>query len=207
MQFFDQPFLFGQVSRRGFSQLLDFGAQLDLLEEKNKARVLAQPNLLVNDGEEASILVGGEVPIPVPQAGIAGAAAITVEYKEFGVRMQVEPSIVQADGDAPRIHLKLSPEVSSIDSSSSVTVSGIRVPGFRTRRAQTTVTVAPGDTLAIAGLLQRDVARLVRKVPLLGDLPILGHLFRSKKFVEGYTDLVVMVTPTIYDRLAEDEPL
>ncbi|MFQ6133333.1 MAG: type II and III secretion system protein family protein [Armatimonadota bacterium] len=207
VQFFDQPFLFGQVSRRGFSQLLDFGAQLDLLEEKNKARVLAQPNLLVNDGEEASILVGGEVPIPVPQAGIAGAAAITVEYKEFGVRMQVEPSIVQADGDAPRIHLKLSPEVSSIDSSSSVTVSGIRVPGFRTRRAQTTVTVAPGDTLAIAGLLQRDVARLVRKVPLLGDLPILGHLFRSKKFVEGYTDLVVMVTPTIYDRLAEDEPL
>ncbi len=205
VQFFDQPFLFGQVARRGFSQLLDFGAQLDLLQEKNKARVLAEPNLLVNDGEEASILVGGEVPIPVPQAGIAGAAAITVEYKEFGVRMQVQPSLVQNRAGEPGIHLQLTPEVSSIDASSSVTVSGIRVPGFRTRRAQTTVTVAPGDTLAIAGLLQRDVAKLVRKIPILGDIPILGHLFRSKKFVEGYTDLVIMVTPDVYEKPAESE--
>ena len=203
VSFFDQPFLFGQVNRTGFNQLLDFGAQLDLMVENNRARILAEPNILVNDGEEASILVGGEVPIPVPQAGIAGAAAITIEYKEFGVRMQVTPAIVRQNGGATKIHMKLAPEVSSIDPSSSVTVSGISVPGFRTRRAETTVTVAPGDTLAIAGLLQHDVARTVRKIPILGDIPIIGNLFKSKHFTEGKTDLVIMVTPEIHEE-AED---
>jgi Flp pilus assembly secretin CpaC len=198
VSFFDQPFLFGQVARHGINQLLDFGAQLSLLVQNDNARILAEPNLLVNDGEDASILVGGEVPIPVPQAGLAGAAAITIEYKEFGVRMQVTPTLI-ADSDGPKIHLKLSPEVSSIDPSSGVTVSGISVPGFRTRRAETTVTVASGDTLAIAGLLQHDIARTIRKIPILGDIPIIGNLFKSKRFTEGKTDLVIMVTPEIFD--------
>ncbi len=202
VSFFDQPFLFGQVNRTGFNQLLDFGVQLNLLIEKNKARILAEPNILVNDGEEASILVGGEVPIPVPQAGIAGAAAITIEYKEFGVRLQVTPSIVGGTTDDPKIHMSVTPEVSSIDPASSITVSGLSVPGFRTRRAETTVTVVPGDTLAIAGLLQRDIARTVRKIPILGDIPIIGNLFKSKQFTEGRTDLIIMVTPEIY---AKDE--
>jgi len=140
----------------------------------------------------------------VPQAGIAGAAAITIEYKEFGVRMQVTPSIVAQDADGAKIHLKLAPEVSSIDPSSSVTVSGLSVPGFRTRRAETTVTVAAKDTLAIAGLLQHDVARSVRKIPILGDIPIIGNLFKSKRFTEGKTDLVIMVTPEIHEN-AEGE--
>ncbi len=91
------------------------------------------------------------------------------------------------------------PEVSSIDEGSSITISGLRVPGFRTRRAETTVTVASCDTLAIAGLLQRDIARTVRKIPILGDIPILGNLFKSKQFTEGKTDLVIMVTPEIFD--------
>ncbi|MGD8236931.1 MAG: pilus assembly protein N-terminal domain-containing protein [Armatimonadota bacterium] len=203
VSFFDQPFLFGQVARKGFNQLLDFGAQLNLLVEDDRARILAEPNLLVNDGEEASILVGGEVPIPVPQAGMAGAAAITIEYKEFGVRMQVTPSILPEAGDAPKIHLALAPEVSSIDPSSSVTVSGLKVPGFRTRRAETTVTVAPGDTLAIAGLLQSETAKTIRKIPILGDIPIIGNLFRSKRFTEGKTDLVIMVTPEIHESAEE----
>lgn len=206
VQFFDQPFLFGQVNRTGFNQLLDFGAQLDLMVENNTARILAEPNILVNDGEEASILVGGEVPVPVPQAGLAGAAAITIEYKEFGVRMQVQPTILQATNTGkPRIRLRLTPEVSSIDPSSSVTVSGLRVPGFRTRRAETTVTVSSGDTLVIAGLLQREVARTVRKIPILGDIPIIGNLFKSKQFIEGKTDLLIMVTPEIYQGTADSD--
>jgi len=205
VQFFDQPFLFGQVNRTGFNQLLDFGAQLDLMVENNTARILAEPNILVNDGEEASILVGGEVPVPVPQAGLAGAAAITIEYKEFGVRMQVQPTIQRTDTGKPRIHLKLTPEVSSIDPSSSVTISGLRVPGFRTRRAETTVTVSSGDTLVIAGLLQREVARTVRKIPILGDIPIIGNLFKSKQFIEGKTDLLIMVTPEIYQGTADSD--
>jgi Flp pilus assembly secretin CpaC len=194
--FLDQPFLFGQFGGGGIDAA-DFSAQIDLLAQDNRARILAQPNVLVNDGEEATILVGGEVPIPVPQAGGTGAAAITVEYKDFGVSLKVKPTVLEGAGGQPEINLALSPEVSSIDPASSVTISGISIPGFRTRRAETNVDVTPGSTLVIGGLIQRDVARITRKIPFLGDIPVLGHLFRSKEFSEGKTDLVIMVTPEI----------
>ena len=196
--FVDQPFLVGQFGGRGFDSA-DLAAQISALEQNNHATILARPNILVNDGEEATIHVGGEVPIPVPQAGAGGAAVITVEYKEFGIKLMVQPTIM-AEGDAePRISLSLSPEVSSIDPASGITIQGISIPGFKTRKADTVVDVDPGSTLVIAGLIQRDVARIKRKIPFLGDIPIIGRLFRSKEFREGKTDLVIMVTPEILE--------
>lgn len=194
--FIDQPFIFGEFPGEGFEEA-PIAAQLNLLAEKNRANILAQPNILVNDGEEAHILVGGEVPIPVPQFGAGAGAVITIEYKEFGVQLTVQPTIVGAERGHPKINLKLTPEVSSIDTASSITVSGISVPGFRTRRTETTVNVDPGATLVIGGLIQRDVSEIRRKIPFLGDIPIIGQLFRSKQFVEGKTDLMIMVTPEI----------
>jgi pilus assembly protein CpaC len=113
--------------------------------------------------------------------------------------MKVQPTIVDIEPGRRKINLKLTPEVSSIDPASSVTVSGISVPGFRTRRAETVVTVDPGSTLVIGGLIQRDVSEIRRKIPLLGDIPIIGQLFRSKQFTEGKTDLMIMVTPEIQE--------
>jgi Flp pilus assembly secretin CpaC len=195
-QFVDQPFLFGEFPGEDFTWAA-LAAQLDLLAQKNRANILAQPNILVNDGEEASILVGGEVPIPVPQVGAGAGAVITIEYKEFGVQLMVQPTIVDIEQGRRKINLKLTPEVSSIDAASSITISGISVPGFRTRRTETIVNIDPGATLVIGGLIQRDVAEIRRKIPLLGDIPIIGQLFRSKQFVEGKTDLMIMVTPEI----------
>jgi len=196
--FIDQPFLFGEFPGEGFDRA-PLAAQLNLLAEKNRANILAQPNILVNDGEEAHILVGGEVPIPVPQVGAGAGAVITIEYKEFGVQLTVQPTIVDSERGHRKINLKLTPEVSSIDAASSITVSGISVPGFRTRRTETIVNVDPGSTLVIGGLIQRDVSEIRRKIPLLGDIPIIGQLFRSKQFVEGKTDLMIMVTPEILE--------
>ncbi len=195
-RFVDQPFLFGEFPGEDFTWAA-LAAQLDLLAQKNRANILAQPNILVNDGEEASILVGGEVPIPVPQVGAGAGAVITIEYKEFGVQLMVQPTIVDIEQGRRKINLKLTPEVSSIDAASSITISGISVPGFRTRRTETIVNVDPGATLVIGGLIQRDVSEIRRKIPLLGDIPIIGQLFRSKQFVEGKTDLMIMVTPEI----------
>ncbi len=196
--FIDQPFLFGEFPGEGFEEA-PLAVQLNLLAEKNQANILAQPNILVNNGEEANILVGGEVPIPVPQVGAGAGAVITIEYKDFGVQLTVQPTIVDTGGGQRKINLKLSPEVSSIDAASSISVSGISVPGFRTRRTETVVNVDPGSTLVIGGLIQRDVSEIRRKIPFLGDIPIIGQLFRSKQFVEGKTDLMIMVTPEIVE--------
>ncbi len=198
-RFVDQPFLFGEFPGEGF-EWAPLAAQLNLLAEKNRANILAQPNILVNNGEEAKILVGGEVPIPVPQVGAGAGAVITIEYKEFGVQLTVQPTIVDIEQGRRKINLKLTPEVSSIDAASSITISGISVPGFRTRRTETIVNIDPGATLVIGGLIQRDVSEIRRKIPLLGDIPIIGQLFRSKQFVEGKTDLMIMVTPEILEQ-------
>ncbi len=168
------------------------GFLINALVQSNEAKVLAQPNLLVNDGDEASILVGGEVPIPVPQTS-GGATAITIEYKPFGVKLDVKPEIVGEN----RINLLVTPEVSDIDPSVSVVVAGLSIPGFRTRRESTTTEMISGDTLAIGGLIQSTVSKVINKVPVLGDIPILGQLFRSKEFQTGESELVIFVTPEI----------
>jgi|LSQX01.1.fsa_nt_gb Flp pilus assembly secretin CpaC len=172
-------------------------ARLDLLVTQNDARELATPNLLVNDGEEASILVGGEIPIPVPQTG-EGGMTITIEYKQFGVLLKVKPVVL----DDQRVRLMVAPEVSDIDRTKSVTIAGFNLPGFVTRRESTTTDMLSGDTLAIGGLLQTTTSTVINKIPILGDIPILGALFRSKEYIEGKTELVILVTPEILDTTA-----
>jgi Flp pilus assembly secretin CpaC len=174
-----------------------FQVTLHALEEANLAKVLAEPNMLINDGESGKILVGGEVPIPVPQLGSAttgtSGVTITIEYKQFGVIMEITPQVIAND----RLRIKLAVEVSDIDPSLALTISGFSVPGFRTRREETVLDVASGETFAIGGLLQTTDSKTVEKLPVLGDLPILGSLFRSTEFKRSTTELVILLTPQL----------
>ncbi|MCE5237696.1 pilus assembly protein N-terminal domain-containing protein [bacterium] len=176
--------------------VVPIGAQLDMLREKNAARVLSEPNLLVDDGGSAMITVGGEIPVPISQTGGTSGAggAISVEWKPYGVLMQVQPTILEG---SEKISLKVAPEVSSLDYSNAVTISGFSLPAMRQRKASTTVTVENGGTLVVGGLIQREESKIVTKIPILGDLPILGELFRHKEFQTGDSELVILVTPQI----------
>ncbi len=165
---------------------------VNALVQDNTTKVLAQPNLLVNDGEQARILVGGEIPIPVPQVGGA-ATSITIQYKEFGVILDITPQVTAAG----EIQLKLMVEVSDIDTQASVSIAGLSVPGFRTRREETVVDVASGETLAIGGLLSNTQTKAVEKFPILGDIPILGALFRTTEYRENKSELMILLMPQI----------
>ena len=178
---------------KGVDNLYDLATNLQALEENKEARILAKPTIVVNDGEEASILVGGEIPIPVAQPGSSGFTTITVEYKEYGVNLRVKPTITPAG----KIMTKVEPEVSSIDYASGVTIAGLTIPGLRTRRASTTVTVPSGATIVIGGLIRSDQSKLVKKIPLLANLPIIGELFKHREFKEGKSELVIFLTPEI----------
>jgi pilus assembly protein CpaC len=166
--------------------------QLDALEDKGLAKVLAEPNLVALSGQSANFLAGGEFPVPVAQGG-AVAGAITVEFKPFGVGLKFTPTVLNSQ----KINLNLGAEVSSIDLNTGTTINGIRVPGIKTRRANTSVEVADGQSFAIAGLLQNDMGNAVRQFPILGDIPILGSLFRSTEFQRNETELVIIVTPRL----------
>ncbi len=160
---------------------------LSLLEGNNLARVLAKPELIVQSGETADFLVGGEVPIPVSQ----NENTITVEYKEFGVRLRFSPVITESG----LIQMTVAPEVSNIDESAGSQNGSIIVPGFRSRRATTTITLADGQSFVIGGLIQDNLRTSINKVPLLGDIPILGALFRSTSYDKDQTELAILVTP------------
>jgi pilus assembly protein CpaC len=138
-------------------------------------------------GQTASFLAGGEVAVPVP----VNSDLVGIEYKQFGVSLLFSPTVLPND----RIALQVRPEVSSLMGSSTVSVGGYQVPSFRVRRADTRVEVGSGQTFAIAGLFQRESSQDVEKVPMLGDLPILGNLFRSKRFQRNETELVILITP------------
>lgn len=174
-----------------FVNIDDFSAALTLLEDEGLARTLAEPRLVTQSGQEASFLAGGEFPIPVPQ----GNGDITVEYKDFGVSLVFTP-VVLSDG---RISLRVAPSVSDIASSQSFPVGVLGadffVPNLTTRKLETTVQLRDGQTLALGGLLQETFRESVQKVPGLGDLPILGALFRSTNYLEEKTDLLIAVTP------------
>jgi pilus assembly protein CpaC len=155
--------------------------------------VLARPNLVAVSGETASFLAGGEFPIPVAQAGGTGASTVTIEFREFGVRLDF---VAVALGDG-RIRLQASPEVSDVDFSNAVQFGGFVVPGLTQRRVETTVELADGQSLAIAGLLDNRITANKSVVPLLGDIPVLGALFRSVRYQRRETELVVFVTPRL----------
>jgi pilus assembly protein CpaC len=167
-----------------------FSAFLTALQSNNLMRILAEPNLVAISGQQASFLAGGEFPVPVPQAS-SGGNTITIEYKEFGVRLNMTP-VVLGDGT---IRLKVAPEVSQLDFSTGTTVGGVTVPGLTTRKVDTTVELGEGQTFAIAGLFQNNVTANSQSTPLLGDIPVLGALFRSVRYQKKQTELVVLVTP------------
>jgi pilus assembly protein CpaC len=178
-----------------FSERYDLGAMVKALTSKGLFQSLAEPNLVTQNGKEASFLAGGEYPYPVVQ-GTGGNAAVTIVFKEFGIRLRFTPTVVGSD----LVHLKVAPEVSSLDFGNAVTFEGFRVPALSTRRTETEVELRDGQTFAIAGLMDNSVTQTMSKVPGIGDIPILGYLFRSKAYQKNSTELVVMITPQILRR-------
>ena len=168
---------------------ISIDANLQALEEKGIVRTLARPNLVALSGEKASFLAGGEFPYPVPQ----GLNQITLEFRQYGVKLEFTPT-VQDNG---LIRLKVAPEVSQLDQVNSLRVNNITVPGLITRKADTTVELKNGDSLAIGGLLQHDYTNAVRQVPVLGDLPVVGALFRSARWKRNETELLIIITPRL----------
>ena len=160
---------------------------IDALKEHGLVKILAKPTLVTLSGQEASFLAGGEFPIPVPQQ----EDTITIEFKTFGVALSFTPTVLSEQ----QISLRVAPEVSELDFANAVSISGFVVPALTTRRASTVVELADGQSFAIAGLLDESVREFVSKFPLLGDIPILGALFRSVSFQKSETELVIIVTP------------
>jgi pilus assembly protein CpaC len=173
---------------------------VDAAVDKNLAKVLAKPTLLARSGQTANVLVGGEVPIPVAQGGAFGS--ITVEYKTFGIAVEFTPTVLGPE----RIHLEVAPEVSEPDFTLGTRVAGFITPGFVTRRASTSVELGDGQSFAIAGLLKDNTKEFVEKYPLLGDIPVLGVLFRSVDYRREETELVIIVTPRLVKPLPEGPP-
>jgi pilus assembly protein CpaC len=160
---------------------------IDALKEDGLVKVLAEPTLIALSGQTADFLAGGEFPIPVPQQN----GAVTIDYKKFGVGLNFTPTVLSEDV----ISMKVAPEVSELDFSTAVQFSGFVVPGITARRASTTIELADGQSFAIAGLLRDTVKEQLSKFPLLGDIPILGALFRSTSFLKNESELIIIVTP------------
>ena len=170
--------------------------QIQALEEKGVIRTLAKPNLVAISGEKASFLAGGEFPFPVPTRD-----GITIEFRPYGVKLNFLPK-VQDNG---WIRLEVAPEVSQLDPNNSLTIGGIRVPALSVRRASTTLELRPGDSFAMAGLFQHDYQNNTSQTPWLGDVPVLGALFRSARFKRSETELLIIVTPRL--ATAEDRQI
>jgi len=164
---------------------------VDALKEQGLLKVLAEPTLITLSGKQAHFLAGGEFPVPVPQTSGAGGQTITIEYKSFGVGLNFTPTVLSSK----KINMQISPEVSELDFSNAVTIGGFTIPALTTRRVSTVVELADGQSFAIAGIIKDDTRQVVSKFPLLGDIPVLGALFRSNSFQKSETELIVIVTP------------
>jgi hypothetical protein len=178
-----------------FNSKEGLGGVVRALQTKGMFQSLAEPNLIATNGKEASFLAGGEYPYPVVQSG-NGGNSVTIMFKEFGVRLSFTPTVLGGD----LVHLKVKPEVSSLDFANAVNIDGFRVPALSTRRTETEVELRDGQTFAIAGLLNNTLTNTMSKIPGIGDIPILGNLFRSKAHQKNQTELVVMITPVIIKR-------
>jgi pilus assembly protein CpaC len=163
---------------------------IDALKEQGLLKVLAEPNLIALSGKSANFLAGGEFPVPIPQSTVS-AVAITIEYKPFGVGLNFTPTVLSNK----KISVQVSPEVSELDFANAITIAGFLIPSITTRKVSTTIELADGQSFAIAGLLKDDVRETVQKFPVLGDIPVLGSLFRSSSFKKNETELIVIVTP------------
>ena len=174
------------------------GGVLRALEQKGGFQSLAEPNLIAYNGQEASFLAGGEFPVPVVQGGTSNS--VTVVFKEFGIRLNFTPTIA---GDV--IRLKVRPEVSTLDFANGITLSGFRIPALTTRRAETDVELRDGQSFAIAGLLDNTTQDDAQAIPILGKLPIIGYMFRSKASRAEQTELMVLITPRLVHPMNPDE--
>ncbi len=172
---------------------------MSILEANGFAYTLAEPSLTAFSGQSASFLAGGEFPIPV-QSGAGGLGAVTIRYKEYGVRLMLTPTVL----DVNRIFLKVSPEVSEIDFSNAVQSGGVSVPGLRVRRTDTSVSLGDGESFVISGLVSRNTLQNVDKLPGLGNLPIIGAFFRSTRFDLEDKELLMIVTPHLVKPMAKD---
>jgi pilus assembly protein CpaC len=175
-----------------FNSKEGLGAAVRALQTKGLFQSLAEPNLIATNGKEASFLAGGEYPYPVVQSG-SSTNSITIMFKEFGIRLHFTPTVLGGD----LINLKVKPEVSALDFTNAVVLDGFRVPALSTRRTETEVELRDGQTFAIAGLLNNTLTSSMGKIPGIGDIPILGLLFRSRAYQKNQTELVVMITPSI----------
>ena len=185
-----------------FHQPSGLAAFIRALQQRGLFRSLAEPSLLAASGDSASFLAGGEFPYPVLQGGTA-SNAVTIQFKEFGIRLDFKPTITNSG----MIRLEVRPEVSQLDFANAVQISGFLIPSLLTRRAGTTVELADGQTFAIAGLVDNSMTKAVTKIPILGDIPILGYLFRSEEFRRNRTELLVLVTPHLVQPLDESPPV
>lgn len=177
----------------------NIGLILQDLETRQVAQILAEPTITTVSGQKASFLSGGEFPFPVVQASSGGLASITIQFRPYGVKLDFTP-IVNADGT---IQLTVAPEVSALDYSNAVTISGYTIPAISTRKAETQVELRSGQTFAISGLIDHRTIDIYDKMPGFGDIPILGKLFRSKSTSNSAVELIVLVTPTLLDPLGD----
>jgi pilus assembly protein CpaC len=166
-------------------------ATIDALAQENLLVTLAEPNLTATNGQPAAFLAGGEFPVPVASTTISGIPTITIEFKKFGVALDVVPSII----DPEHLVLKIRSEVSDLTNAGAIVLNNTSIPALTVRRAETTVELGSGQSFILGGLLQNTVTENISKIPWLGDIPILGQLFRSERFRRGETELVIIVTP------------
>jgi len=183
-----------------YNAKIDLGITLRDLEQKQLLQVLAEPTISTMSGVPARFLSGGEFPFPVVQSGAGNSTAITIQFRPYGVKVEFTP-VVNSDGS---IHLKLAPEVSTLDYSNSVSISGFTIPALSTRRAETDVELRSGQSFAVSGLLDHRTTESLSKLPGISDVPLLGQLFRTKSLNHSVLELVVVVTATVIDPLKDN---
>jgi pilus assembly protein CpaC len=181
---------------------LNLGATIRDLQQKSVLQILAEPNLLAMNGKPATFLAGGEFPFPVVQ-GTATGSSVTIQFRPFGVKLDFTGTITPND----TIRLKVAPEVSTLDFTNALQISGFLIPAISTRRAETEIELKDGQTFGIAGLLDHRTQAQLNKIPGIGDIPILGLLFRSKNIQQSRTELLVLVTPRIADPVNQELPV
>jgi pilus assembly protein CpaC len=187
-----------------FRQDINLGATIEALQTSGVVQILAEPNIVTANGKQGSFLAGGEFPFPVVQGTTGGGVgAVTIQFKEFGVRLNVIPTITPRGS----IRLQVAPEVSSLDLTNGVTISGFTVPGLDVRKVKTEVELEEGQSFAIGGLLDNRDTKNFSKIPFLGDIPVLGKFFQSISINKTNTELIVIVTPQIVYPIPASEPL
>jgi pilus assembly protein CpaC len=181
------------------SSKLNIGATLQDLQTLNILQVLAEPTITAMSGEKGSFLAGGEFPFPIVQGNSTGLASVTIQFKPYGVKLEFTPTV----NDDGTIDLKVAPEVSTLDYSNSVQISGYTIPALSSRKAETEVTLRSGQTFEISGLLNKTATDQFENTPGISNIPILGQLFKSKNVNHATQELVVIVTPTVVDPVSD----